>query len=57
MQICDSEISTINNDQFHIGCRNGKIIPQIIQRQGKKPMAIDEFLKGFVFNVGEKINA
>ena len=57
MQICDSEISTINNDQFHIGCRNGKIIPQIIQRQGKKPMEIDEFLKGFVFNVGEKINA
>ena len=57
MQICDSEISTINNDQFHIGCRNGKIIPQIIQRQGKKPMEIGEFLKGFVFNVGEKINA
>ena len=57
MQICDSEISAINNDQFHIGCRNGKIIPQIIQRQGKKPMEIDEFLKGFVFNVGEKINA
>ena len=57
MQICDSEVSTINNDQFHIGCLNGKIIPQIIQRQGKKPMKIGEFLKGFVFNVGEKIYA
>ena len=57
MKICNAEISTIINDQFHIGCRNGKIVPQIIQRQGKKPMAISEFLKGFTFKVGEKISA
>ena len=57
MKICDAEVSTIMNDQFHIGCRNGKIIPQIIQRQGKKPMEISEFLKGFTFKIGQKINA
>ena len=56
MKICYAEVSTIINDQFHIGCRNGKIIPQIIQRQGKKSMKIEEFLKGFNFNVGEKID-
>ena len=56
MKICYTEVSTIINDQLHIGCRNGKIIPQVIQRQGKKPMEIDEFLKGFTFNVGEKID-
>ena len=56
MKICYAEVSTIINDQFHIGCRNGKIIPQVIQRQGKKPMEIGEFLKGFTFNVGEKVD-
>ena len=57
MKICYAEVSTIINDQFHIGCRNGKIIPQVVQRQGKKPMEIGEFLKGFTFNVGEKVDA
>ena len=57
MKICYTEVSTIINDQLHIGCRNGKIIPQVIQRQGKKPMEIGEFLKGFTFNVGEKVDA
>ena len=56
MKICYAEVSTIINDQFHIGCRNGKIIPQVVQRQGKKPMEIGEFLKGFTFNVGEKVD-
>ena len=56
LKICKVQASTIINDQLHIGCRNGKIIPQIIQRQGKKSMKIEEFLKGFNFNVGEKID-
>ena len=49
--------STIVNDQFYIGCNNGQICPQIIQREGKKPMELKEFLKGFKFNVGSKIDA
>jgi len=55
-EICNTEVSAIINDKFHIGCLNGNIIPQIIQRQGKKPMEIGEFLKGFAFQIGEKVN-
>ena len=40
-----------------IGCNNGIICPTIVQREGKKPMKIDEFLRGFDFAVGQKINA
>ena len=56
MKICEAEASTIMNRQFHIGCKNGIIIPEIIQREGKKSMKIGEFLKGFAFDVGQKIN-
>ncbi len=49
--------STIINDQFHIGCTFGKICPQIIQREGKKPMLLSDFLKGYSFEIGTKINA
>jgi len=52
-----SEPSTIVNDQFHIGCKNGIICPTIVQREGKKPMNAGEFLRGFEFAVGSKINA
>ena len=31
--------------------------PRIIQREGKIPMGIGEFLKGFKFSVGQKVNA
>ena len=48
--------STIVNELFHIGCNNGKIIPKIIQREGKKPMKLDEFLRGFVFKINSNIN-
>ena len=57
MKICNASPSKIINDQFHIGCNNGIIIPEIIQRQGKKPMEINEFLRGFTFEVGKKVNA
>ena len=56
MKICEAESSTIMNRQFHIGCKNGIIIPEIIQREGKKSMKIEEFLKGFAFDVGQKLN-
>ena len=57
MRICDAEASTILNSQFHIGCNNGIIIPEIIQREGRKIMTIEDFLKGFSFNIGQKVNA
>ena len=51
------DISIIINTEFHIGCKNGKICPQILQREGKKPMQIEDFLRGFEFIVGTKIHA
>ena len=48
--------STVINNLFHIGCKDGKICPTIIQREGKKPMKLEEFLRGFVFEVDTKIN-
>ena len=48
--------STIANSEFNIACDGGLIAPKIIQREGKKPMGIGEFLKGFKFTIGEKVN-
>jgi methionyl-tRNA formyltransferase len=55
-QICNSKKSTILNKEFHIGCNDGKIIPEIIQKEGKKPMDIKEFLRGFNFSIDQKVN-
>ena len=41
--------STVINKLFHIGCKNGKMCPKIIQREGKKPMKLEDFLRGFIF--------
>ena len=57
LEKCESTESTIINDKFHIGCVNGKIIPKIIQREGKKAMKLEEFLKGFNFEINKKVNA
>lgn len=57
MKICHAEKSIILNDQFHIGCKNGIILPTIIQREGKRPVKIKDFLNGFTFEVGQKVNA
>ena len=51
------ESSKIINDQFHIGCKDGKICPGIIQREGKKPLKLEDFLRGFTFEINSKINA
>ena len=48
--------STIVNSEFNIACDEGLIVPKIIQKEGKKPMGIGEFLKGFKFTIGEKVN-
>lgn len=52
----DFETSCIVNKNFHIGCRNGKICPKIIQREGKQAMTVDLFLRGFDFEIGNKVN-
>ena len=55
--INNSIASTIINERFHIGCKGGAIAPIIIQREGKKSMEIDDFLRGFQFSVGQIVNA
>ncbi|MBU6339678.1 MAG: methionyl-tRNA formyltransferase [Rickettsiales bacterium] len=42
-------IGKIIDKDLWIGCKNGMIRPMILQRPGKKPIAIEEFLLGFKF--------
>ncbi len=41
------QAGTILSDRFLIQCGKGIIQPLILQRQGKNPLPIDEFLRGF----------
>jgi len=50
------ESSIILSKDFLIGCKDKSIKPLIIQREGKKSMNIKDFLKGFSFQVGDKVN-
>ena len=49
--------STILNKQFELGCLDGSILPSYLQREGKKIMYIEDFIRGFSFNVGDSLNA
>ena len=49
--------STILNKDFMIGCKDGGIIPLLIQREGKKAVNLDNFLRGFTFSIQDKLNA
>jgi len=49
--------STILNKDFMIGCKDGGIIPLLIQREGKKTVSLDDFLRGFKFSIQDKLNA
>ena len=48
--------STILNKQFELGCSDGSILPSYLQREGKKIMYIEDFLRGFSFTVGDSLN-
>ncbi|MDC1047438.1 methionyl-tRNA formyltransferase [Alphaproteobacteria bacterium] len=51
------ESSTILNKDFMIACKDGAILPELIQREGKKVVSIDDFLRGFTFSIQDKLNA
>ncbi len=38
--------------QFAISCGSGSILPTLLQRPGKKPMAVKDFLNGFKVKIG-----
>ena len=50
-------VSTILNNKFEIASLDGSIEPVILQREGKKIVTKDEFLRGFKLNINEIINA
>ena len=49
--------STILNKDFMIACKDGAILPTLIQREGKKVVSLDDFLRGFTFSIYDKLNA
>ena len=49
--------STILNKDFLLACGDGSILPTLIQREGKKEVSLEEFLRGFSFSIDEKLNA
>jgi len=49
--------ATILNDKFDLGCSDGSISPNYLQREGKKIMHLKDFLKGFSLIVGDSLNA
>ena len=49
--------STIINKNFTIACKEGAIIPIFIQREGKKVVSLEDFLRGFTFSVQDELNA
>ena len=51
------ESSTILNKDFMIACKDGAILPKFIQREGKKVVSLDDFLRGFTFSIQDKLNA
>ena len=51
------ESSTILNKEIMIACKDGAILPLLIQREGKKVVSLDEFLRGFTFSIQDKLNA
>jgi methionyl-tRNA formyltransferase len=43
---------TIIDKDFSIACKGGILRPIILQRPGKKPVSIQDFVKGFEFEIG-----
>ena len=44
---------TILDKNFSVKCQNGVIFPKILQRAGKKPLNLNEFLNGFKPEIGK----
>jgi len=64
IKIFDADIAKIDNKspgliidkRFSISCGNGDVIkPKIVQKSGSKRMDIDTFIKGFRFNINQKV--
>lgn len=47
---CENEAGKILDEKLSIHCGKGIIRPKILQREGRKPMLLEEFLRGFKIN-------
>lgn len=43
----DAVLGSLHLNPFSITCMDGSILPTLLQREGKKAMPVEEFLKGF----------
>lgn len=64
IKILDAKVSasssapgTVIDDQLTIACGNNALSPITVQRPGKKPMKLEEMLKGFSIPKGTVLNA
>ena len=48
--------SKIMSERFELGCLDGCIKPNYLQREGKKILDIENFLRGFSFDIGDSLN-
>lgn len=46
---------TIADENFSIGCKDGILKPLVLQKEGKKPITVKDFINGYRFNVGDSI--
>lgn len=46
---------TIIDKDFDIQCKDGILKPLVLQKEGKKPMSINDFLNGYKFNIGDRV--
>ena len=49
IQVAFKNGEIIDKTIFSIKCNNGIMYPLILQREGKKALNIDEFIRGFKF--------
>ena len=45
----------VKNDALFISCGEGVYVPHILQREGKKPASVEEFLRGFPIPANTKL--
>lgn len=52
----DGEPGQVLDHDMTLSCRKGSIRPTLIQRQGKTPMNLMDFLRGYKLEIGEKLS-
>ncbi len=48
-------VLALGEDSITVGCAQGSLVLEMLQRPGGKPLSAGEFLKGFPMRVGEKL--